>query len=60
MADVTNKTVKIYIDNSAAEYSLEKLNERAKQFTTSLEKAKEKQALLNKQIEEVGKAGGNI
>jgi len=60
MADLTSKTVKIYIDNSAAEYSLEKLNEKAALFSKSLEKAKDKQALLNREIQAVGNSGGNI
>ena len=52
MADTLNKQVKIYIDNTAAEFALESLQTKAKGFTDAIQRARDKQAELNQKIKE--------
>ena len=60
MADVTNKTVKIYIDNSAAEFALVSLQGKADVFSDKIKKATENQQLLLNKIKENEAAGKDI
>ena len=60
MADTLNKQVKIYIDNTAAEFALESLQTKAKGFTDAIQRARDKQAELNQKIAEANAAGKDI
>ena len=60
MADVTNKTVKIYIDNSAAEFALVSLQSKADLFSSKIKKASEDQQQLLNKIKESEAAGKDI
>jgi TP901 family phage tail tape measure protein len=57
MANVTNKTVSIFIDQQAAEAALEKLQIKADGFNKKIDDTRKKQALLNQEIQKAEAAG---
>ena len=59
MSDVKNKHVNIYIDQTAAEASLDKLQTKADGFNKKIDDCRKKQAALNDEIKKAADAGNS-